>query len=149
MTYAEQAQPNGLAEAFIIGREFIGDGNVAMILGDNIFYGAGLIEMLQQAAAQAVRRNGVCLWRRRSRTLRRGDLRSRQRASPVDRGKARQPKSNWAVTGLYFYDNRVVEIAAGLKPSARGELEISDVNQAYLDAGDLRRRQDGARLCLA
>jgi len=137
LSYAEQAQPNGLAEAFIIGREFIGDGSVAMILGDNIFYGAGLTEMLQQAAAQQSgatvfsygvedpERYGVVTFDAAS-----------GRALSIEE-KPSNPSSNWAVTGLYFYDNRVVEIAAGLKPSARGELEISDVNQTYLDAGEL------------
>jgi glucose-1-phosphate thymidylyltransferase len=138
LSYAEQAEPNGLAEAFMIGREFIGAGSVAMILGDNIFYGAGLIEMLQQAAAEQSgatvfaygvddpERYGVVTFDPAS-----------GRALSIEE-KPAEPKSNWAVTGLYFYDNRVVEIAAGLSPSARGELEISDVNQAYLDAGDLR-----------
>jgi len=138
LSYAEQAQPNGLAEAFIIGREFIGGGNVAMILGDNIFYGAGLIEMLQGAAKQqsgatvfayAVddpERYGVVTF----------DPDSGQALSIEE--KPADPKSNWAVTGLYFYDHKVVEIAAGLAPSARGELEISDVNQAYLESGELR-----------
>jgi glucose-1-phosphate thymidylyltransferase len=138
LSYAEQPEPNGLAEAFIIGREFIGGGNVAMILGDNIFYGAGLIEMLQQAAAEKSgatifaygvddpERYGVVTFDSAS-----------GRALSIEE-KPINPKSNWAVTGLYFYDNRVVDIAASLKPSARGELEISDVNQAYLEAGDLR-----------
>ena len=138
LSYAEQAQPNGLAEAFIIGREFIGGGNVAMILGDNIFYGAGLIEMLQGAAKQqsgatvfayAVddpERYGVVTF----------DPDSGQALSIEE--KPADPKSNWAVTGLYFYDNKVIEIAAGLAPSDRGELEISDVNQAYLESGELR-----------
>ena len=138
LSYAEQAAPNGLAEAFIVGREFIGNGRVAMILGDNIFYGAGLIDMLQQAATQKSgatvfaygvddpERYGVVTF----------DPASGQALSIEE--KPKDPKSNWAVTGLYFYDNRVVDIAAGLKPSPRGELEISDVNQAYLDAGALR-----------
>lgn len=138
LTYAKQHQPNGLAEAFIIGREFIGGGNVAMILGDNIFYGAGLIEILQQAAAhqsgatvfaygvEDPERYGVVAFDPAS-----------GRALSIEE-KPAKPKSNWAVTGLYFYDNRVLDIAAGLKPSARGELEISDVNQAYLEAGELR-----------
>jgi glucose-1-phosphate thymidylyltransferase len=138
LSYAEQAQPNGLAEAFIIGREFIGGGNVAMILGDNIFYGAGLIEMLQGAAKQQSgatvfaygvddpERYGVVTF----------DPDTGQALSIEE--KPADPKSNWAVTGLYFYDNKVIEIAAGLAPSDRGELEISDVNQAYLESGELR-----------
>ena len=138
LTYAEQAQPNGLAEAFIIGRKFIGGASVAMVLGDNIFYGAGLIEMLRNAAAQKAgatvfaygvddpERYGVVTFDPDS-----------GRALTIEE-KPANPKSNWAITGLYFYDNRVVDIAAALIPSARGELEISDVNRAYLDAGDLR-----------
>jgi glucose-1-phosphate thymidylyltransferase len=138
LSYAEQAEPNGLAEAFIIGREFIGDGSVAMILGDNIFYGAGLIDMLRQAAAQ---QSGATVFAYGVEDPERYGVVSFDpasgRALSIEE-KPTNPRSNWAVTGLYFYDNRVVEIAAGLAPSARGELEISDVNQAYLDAGDLR-----------
>jgi len=138
LSYAEQAEPNGLAEAFIIGREFIGDGPAALILGDNIFYGAGLIEMLRQAAtrtegatvfAYAVEdpeRYGVVAFDADTGT-----------ATSIEE-KPSEPKSNWAVTGLYFYDNDVLDIAAGLKPSKRGELEISDVNRAYLDRGTLK-----------
>jgi len=138
LSYAEQAAPNGLAEAFIVGRDFIGEGSVALILGDNIFYGAGLIEMIRNAASQPdgatifaygvedPARYGVVSF----------DPASGKAVSIVE--KPADPKSHWAVTGLYFYDNRVVEIAAGLAPSARGELEISDVNQAYLEAGALR-----------
>lgn len=137
LSYAEQPEPNGLAEAFIIGREFIGNGRVAMILGDNIFYGAGLIELLRQAATAETgatvfaysvedpERYGVV------------SFDSDGKALSVEE-KPSDPKSNWAVTGLYFYDNQVVDIAARLAPSARGELEISDVNQAYLNAGKLR-----------
>jgi glucose-1-phosphate thymidylyltransferase len=138
LSYAEQAAPNGLAEAFVIGREFIGGGNVAMILGDNIFYGAGLIEMLQQAAMQ---KSGATVFAYGVEDPERYGVVAFDpidgRALSIDE-KPANPKSNWAVTGLYFYDNRVVEIAAGLTPSARGELEISDVNQAYLEAGQLR-----------
>ena len=138
LSYAEQAAPNGLAEAFIIGRDFIGDDKVAMILGDNIFYGAGLVELLRQATeydsgatvfAYGVddpERYGVVTFDQAS-----------GRALSIEE-KPANPTSHWAVTGLYFYDNRVVDIASSLQPSARGELEISDVNQAYLDAGDLR-----------
>jgi glucose-1-phosphate thymidylyltransferase len=138
LSYAEQAEPNGLAEAFIIGREFLGDGSVAMILGDNIFYGAGLIDMLRQAAAQ---QSGATVFAYSVEDPERYGVVSFDPASGRALSIEEKPanaRSNWAVTGLYFYDNRVVEIAAGLAPSARGELEISDVNQAYLDAGDLR-----------
>ena len=138
LSYAEQSAPNGLAEAFIIGRDFIGNGSVALILGDNIFYGAGLIEMVRRAAAQNdgatifaygvedPARYGVVTF----------DSASGRALSIVE--KPANPKSHWAVTGLYFYDNNVVEIASRIAPSARGELEISDVNQAYLEAGSLR-----------
>ena len=137
LTYAEQAQPNGLAEAFIIGREFVGDSPVALVLGDNIFYGAGLIEMVQQAAA---RTSGATVFAY--------SVEDPERYGVVtfdpDTGQAltieekpSQPQSNWAVTGLYFYDNDVLDIASGLTPSARGELEISDVNSAYLERGTL------------
>jgi glucose-1-phosphate thymidylyltransferase len=137
LSYAEQANPNGLAEAFIIGREFIGDGPAALILGDNIFYGAGLVEMLRQAAACTVgatvfayavedpERYGVVAFDPDTGT-----------ATSIEE-KPSEPKSNWAVTGLYFYDNDVLDSAAGLKPSKRGELEISDVNRAYLERGSL------------
>lgn len=138
LSYAEQAAPNGLAEAFIIGRDFIGDGSVAMILGDNIFYGAGLIDMLQQAAAQ---QSGATVFAYAVDDPERYGVVTFDAASGIALSieeKPTDPKSSWAVTGLYFYDNRVVDIAAGLTPSARGELEISDVNQAYLDAGELR-----------
>ncbi len=138
LSYAEQAAPNGLAEAFVIGRDFIGDGSVAMILGDNIFYGAGLIDMLKQAAAQA---SGATVFAYSVDDPERYGVVSFDPASGqalAIEEKPKDPKSNWAVTGLYFYDNRVVDIAAGLTPSARGELEISDINQAYLDAGALR-----------
>jgi glucose-1-phosphate thymidylyltransferase len=136
LSYAEQAAPNGLAEAFIIGRDFVGDGPAALILGDNIFYGAGLIELLREAAA-----------RTRGATVFAYSVEDPQRYGVVsldDRGmatlieeKPAEPKSNWAVTGLYFYDNDVLDIAGGLQPSARGELEITDVNRAYLERGDL------------
>ena len=136
-SYAEQAEPNGLAEAFIIGRSFVGNDPVALILGDNIFYGAGLSELVREAAKP-----------RAGATIFAYSMEDAQRYGVVDfdpasgqalsiEEKPEKPKSSWAVTGLYFYDNDVLEIAAGLSPSKRGELEISDVNQTYLERGDL------------
>lgn len=134
--YAVQKEPRGLADAFIVGADFIGDDTVALVLGDNIFYGAGLSQQLQEAAAKTTgatvfgykvkdpERFGVVEFDKEGKAL-----------SIVE--KPTQPKSNFAVTGLYFYDNDVVEIAANVQPSDRGEIEISDINQAYLDRGDL------------
>jgi glucose-1-phosphate thymidylyltransferase len=136
LSYAEQARPNGLAEAFIIGREFVGDGPAALILGDNIFYGAGLIELVRQAAA---RDKGATVFAYSVEDPERYGVVAFDpagKATSIEE-KPDAPKSSWAVTGLYFYDNDVLGIAAGLKPSARGELEISDVNRAYLERGDL------------
>lgn len=137
LSYAEQSNPNGLAEAFIIGREFIGGGSVAMILGDNIFYGAGLTETLQQASRQE---SGATVFAYGVEDPERYGVVTFDAAGNAlsIEEKPTSPRSNWAVTGLYFYDNRVVDIAAGLAPSERGELEISDVNQIYLDKGELR-----------
>ena len=135
--YAEQAEPNGLAQAFVIGREFIGNDSVCLILGDNIFYGASLTNHLRDAAAQ---QTGATVFGYRVSDP------ERYGVVDVDPGglvrsiveKPKVPKSNVAITGLYFYDNDVVRIAAGLTPSARGEYEITDVNQAYLAKGALR-----------
>jgi len=136
LRYAVQPRPEGIAQAFIVGREFIGADRVALVLGDNIFYGDALPALLQAAAA-----------RERGATVFAYPVTSPERYGVVEfdaRGKAigieekpARPKSRYAVTGVYFYDNRVVEIAARLKPSARGELEISDVNRAYLERGEL------------
>jgi glucose-1-phosphate thymidylyltransferase len=135
-SYAVQDSPRGLADAFIVGREFVGRDRVALVLGDNIFYGHGLPEMLQKASARergatvfgyvvnAPEQYGVI------------ELDGGGKALSIEE-KPKQPKSNVAVTGLYFYDNDVIDIAARIKPSARGEIEITDVNTAYLERGEL------------
>ncbi|ATX80303.1 Glucose-1-phosphate thymidylyltransferase [Mariprofundus aestuarium] len=137
LSYAEQPSPDGLAQAFTIGREFIGDDSVALILGDNIFYGQGMVKQLQGAASQS---SGATVFAYRVRDPERYgvvEFKDGYKAVSIEE-KPEKPKSHWAVTGLYFYDNRVVDIAAGLKPSVRGELEITDVNRAYLQSGELR-----------
>ncbi|WP_027584189.1 glucose-1-phosphate thymidylyltransferase RfbA [Bradyrhizobium sp. Ai1a-2] len=135
-SYATQETPRGLADAFIVGRDFIGTDPVALILGDNIFYGHGLPEMLSAASA---RKKGATVFGYVVKTPEQYgviELDISGRALSIEE-KPKQPKSNVAVTGLYFYDNDVVEIAAKVKPSARGEIEITDVNNAYLERGDL------------
>ena len=136
LSYAEQPSPDGLAQAFLIGEEFIGDSNVCLILGDNIFYGYGFSAMLNEAAQ---RRSGATVFGYHvSDPERFGVVEFDEQGMAVSiEEKPVQPKSNYAVTGLYFYDNDVIEIARGIKPSARGELEIADVNMAYLERGDL------------
>ncbi|MCW9037121.1 glucose-1-phosphate thymidylyltransferase RfbA [Altibacter sp.] len=134
--YAEQPQPNGLAEAFIIGKDFIGKDKVALILGDNIFYGSGLKELLQ---ANNDPDGGIIYAYHVHDPERYGVVAfdSNGKALSIEE-KPKQPKSNYAVPGIYFYDNSVIEIAENIKPSARGELEITDVNNAYLRSGKLR-----------
>src|SRR5689334_11856082 len=134
--YAGQATPNGLAQAFVIGREFVGHDGVSLVLGDNIFYGEGLTSLLQRAASK---QTGATIFGYSVNEPQRygvAELDPSGRVIGIDE-KPAEPKSNYAVTGLYFYDNRVLDIAAALRPSKRGEYEITDVNMAYLERGEL------------
>jgi glucose-1-phosphate thymidylyltransferase len=135
--YAVQPSPDGLAQAFVIGRDFIGHDSVALALGDNIFFGHGLADLLRSSAQQE---SGATVFAYRVSDPERYGVvefdKNGRAISLVE--KPREPKSSWAVTGLYFYDNSVVDIAASLRPSSRGELEITDVNEIYLDRGTLR-----------
>ncbi|MCG2581722.1 MAG: glucose-1-phosphate thymidylyltransferase RfbA [Marinobacter sp.] len=136
LSYAVQPSPDGLAQAFIIGEEFIGQDNVCLVLGDNIYYGQGFSQLLQSAAA---RETGATVFGYQVTDPERFGVVAfddKKRAISIEE-KPEKPKSNYAVTGLYFYDNDVVDIAKSVKPSARGELEITSVNQAYLERGDL------------
>jgi glucose-1-phosphate thymidylyltransferase len=134
--YAAQPKPEGLAQSFIIGREFVGDARVALALGDNIFYGHGLTEDLRSAAEREHGATVFGYWVRDPERYGVVEFDAQGRAVRLEE-KPPQPRSSWAVTGLYFYDNRVLDVAANLKPSPRGELEITDVNIDYLERGEL------------
>jgi len=142
ISYAVQPEPKGLAQAFIIGRQFIGDDHVALVLGDNIFYGHAFQPMLDRAAS---RRNGATIFAYQVKDPQRyGVVELDDQGRPISIvEKPSAPRSRLAVTGLYFYDNQVVEVAAGLRPSARGELEITDVNRWYLERGQLHVERFG------
>jgi glucose-1-phosphate thymidylyltransferase len=142
LSYAEQPRPEGLAQAFIIGRSFVGKDPCALVLGDNLFFGHGLTDMLARAATRQKGATVFAYWvddpeRYGVVEFDANDRPQRILEKPTD------PQTNWAVTGLYFYDNRVLDIAASIKPSKRGELEITDVNQRYLDDGALEVERMG------
>ncbi len=142
ISYAEQSEPKGLADAFVIGEEFIGNDNVCLILGDNLFYGQNLSKLLQEAASQ---KSGASVFGYYVKDPERYgvvEFDADNRAISIEE-KPENPRSHWAVTGLYFYDNRVIDIAKSVKPSARGEIEITDINNTYLEMNELNVFQLG------
>lgn len=144
-SYAEQPSPDGLAQAFIIGEKFIGDESVCLVLGDNIFYGSGFTEMLKEAVRAAEQDNKASVFGYWVNDPERYGVAECDRNGNVlsIEEKPKNPKSNYAVVGLYFYPNKVVEVAKNVKPSARGELEITSVNQKFLEDGELKLQQLG------
>jgi glucose-1-phosphate thymidylyltransferase len=142
LTYAVQPEPGGLAQAFLIGRDFVGDDPSCLILGDNIFYGHGLIHQLRSASAHADGATVFGYWVKDPERYGVAEFDAAGRVVSLEE-KPKHPKSNYAVTGVYFYDSRVCELAAALKPSPRGELEITDLNNVYLAQGQLRLEKIG------
>jgi glucose-1-phosphate thymidylyltransferase len=142
IVYGVQEKPNGLAEAFIIGRDFVGDDRCALVLGDNIFYGHGFTDLVKAAAARTQGATVFAYWVSDPERYGVVELDNAGKALSLAE-KPTDPRSNWAVTGLYFYDNKVLDIAAKVTPSARGELEITDVNKAYMEAGALQVERMG------
>jgi glucose-1-phosphate thymidylyltransferase len=142
LRYAVQPEPKGLAEAFIIGRQFVGRDRVALVLGDNIFFGDGFTQLLQRATQRTDGATVFGYWVKDPERYGVVSFDKNGQAQDIVE-KPKKPKSNWAVTGLYFYDNNVLDIAASIEPSARGELEITDVNRAYLKLGKLDVAQLG------
>jgi len=139
LSYEIQPSPDGLAQAFIIGEEFIGNDSVCLVLGDNIFYGQGFVPKLREAVKQVDEQGGATVFGYQVKDPERFGVvafDSAQKAISIEE-KPAQPKSHFAVTGLYFYDNKVVDVAKAVQPSSRGELEITDVNRAYLERGEL------------
>jgi len=142
ISYAEQSVPRGLADAFIVGEKFIGNDSVCLVLGDNLFYGPNLSVILQKAAAQQKGASVFGYYVQDPERYGVVEFDKDNRALSIEE-KPKEPRSNWAVTGLYFYDNRVIDIAKSVKPSARGEIEITDVNNTYLQLGELKVHQLG------